>query len=306
MMDHSRLNRSPFATAPDTKPGVSYLRQTRRAPPGCPLVKTIQCAPGQNALLERMSLGAPVVRSCNPAANTSAAATSSLAVLLVSLLTNLVLPWSSLRTAQTARDAARRDREHGEIESGPSFTLDRNALISKDASLQRETRGVTAQGRPASRSSSIRKRSQMRADGLPHVADINFMSVALPSGRAALPLGSKRLDRPAFGTYRMRCYRASPAILNPVFPARALALRHGHFDKVPEPHTRHDLSRDQGLRLVGRHAGGPGEHKPVSNPRPSGELNSHLDLDGLIGSCRTVLGAVDHFWPCLFPLAASS
>ena len=177
MMDHSRLNRSPFATAPDTKPGVSYLRQTRQSSSSVSLGKNDSMRGGSKRPPRKdESRSASGCRSCNPAAKTSAAATSSRAVLLVSRLTNLVDPWSSLRTAQTARDAARRDREHGEIESGPSFTLDRNALISKLASLHRETRGVTAQGRPASRSSSIRKRSQMRADGWPHVADINFMS----------------------------------------------------------------------------------------------------------------------------------
>ena len=61
-----------------------------------------------------------MVRSCNPAANTSAAATSSLAVLLVSLLTNLV--------AALVVIANRADRK-GRCQKGPRTRRDRERPI---------------------------------------------------------------------------------------------------------------------------------------------------------------------------------
>ena len=99
--------------------------------------------------------------------NRAAAAISSRAVLLVSFLTNRVqLPWSSFRTMpQRPALAAIMLLDDGSIENGPSFTFDRSALMSKDASLHLVTLGTTWQGTAVSRSSSSRKRSQMMLDG---------------------------------------------------------------------------------------------------------------------------------------------
>ena len=176
-MRHPRRLREPFSLAAFAEPARSRAALPRSDAPFSRLVKLPLFASCQKSTCETLNPVLPDVRSNKPAASTNAAATSSRAVLLVSLLTSLLEPWSSLRTVATARDAARRDREQRETAKGPSLTLERSALMSKLASDHRVTRGITGQGTPASRNSSSRNRSQMRFDGCPHVSDISFMSV---------------------------------------------------------------------------------------------------------------------------------
>ena len=104
---------------------ASALAASHRRPTLCRcLIEPPLLESRQNGVLEIVRPFALDVRSNSPAASTKAAATSSRAVLLVSRLTNLVLPWSSLRTLATAKLAANRDREHLATANGPSLVLD--------------------------------------------------------------------------------------------------------------------------------------------------------------------------------------
>ena len=117
MRQRRRLGETFSLTALAKPP--SPLAASPRSPTPCRcLVKLPLLDSGHTAIRVTLNASSPDVLSNSPAANTKAAATSSLAVLLVSLLTSLVEPWSSFLTAATARLAASRDRERAILCSG--------------------------------------------------------------------------------------------------------------------------------------------------------------------------------------------
>ena len=127
--------------------------------------------PARQGLTAAVWVALPVAAPMLPAPNARAAATSSLAVLLVPRFTSRTFPWSSFLTIATAREAASNGRESAATAMGPSFASFRNARMSKAASDHRVTLGSTGQAPPmASCISANRKRSQITCAGLPHAA----------------------------------------------------------------------------------------------------------------------------------------
>ena len=92
VVDRFRGHGEPRASARNAKPTIPYLRRESRVLPCRAFIKLLGLDSCQNGVLEIVRRGALDVRSNNPAAKTSAAATSSRAVLLVLFLTSLVDP----------------------------------------------------------------------------------------------------------------------------------------------------------------------------------------------------------------------
>ena len=109
-------------------------------------------------------------RARAPAPSTRAAATSSLAVLLVELFISRVLPWSSFLTIAADNEAAISARDDSSQASGPSAAIRRSARISSPASLHLAILGVIRVPFTASWSSGSRKRSHRIASGDPQAA----------------------------------------------------------------------------------------------------------------------------------------
>ena len=92
VMDDCRRHGAPFPATADTKPTISPLRRSRRAPPGGRLIELLCLTPIQNGVLEIVIAGVLPARAKAPAARVRAAATSSLLSLFLVRLMSRTLP----------------------------------------------------------------------------------------------------------------------------------------------------------------------------------------------------------------------